>query len=160
MQDYSIDPNALAAFGGIYAVIAIAAVVLLISGRWRLFAKAGEKGWKSIIPIYSDYVQWRIGWKKIGYWWLTMLLAFSAGGLAGASSAILASSRADGSAVILSWIAVCCAVAAVVIELIAVYKLMRAFGHGGGMFVLYLFLPEIALPVLGFGSSKWVGARD
>lgn len=31
-------------------------LVLIIVGRWKLFTKAGIDGWKSIIPIYSDYI--------------------------------------------------------------------------------------------------------
>lgn len=46
----------------IYLVIAIAAIV----AAWKIFEKAGQKGWKAIIPIYSTVVTCRIvglsGW--------------------------------------------------------------------------------------------------
>ncbi len=37
-------------------VLGIIVWVLLIVANWKIFEKAGEAGWKSIIPIYSTYV--------------------------------------------------------------------------------------------------------
>lgn len=31
------------------------AIVLMIIADWKLFSKAGEAGWKSLIPIYNIY---------------------------------------------------------------------------------------------------------
>jgi len=39
--------SALAFFAAWYVIVLIA--------RWKVFDKAGIAGWKSIIPIYSDY---------------------------------------------------------------------------------------------------------
>lgn len=43
--------------------------VLSIVAMWRLFEKAGEAGWKCIIPIYSTYILFKIvtgnGWKML-----------------------------------------------------------------------------------------------
>ena len=45
--------------------------VLVIIGRWKIFGKADESGWKSIIPIYNMYTMLRIvgrpGWLVIGF---------------------------------------------------------------------------------------------
>ena len=40
------------------AVIVFA--VLTVIGRWKIFTKAGHEGWKSLIPIYSDYAMFQI----------------------------------------------------------------------------------------------------
>lgn len=40
--------------------LAIAYEILLIVSYWKLFNKAGEKGWKAIIPIYNDYVRYKL----------------------------------------------------------------------------------------------------
>ena len=41
--------------------------VLLIIAMWKIFSKAGQGGWKSIIPIYNVYMLCKIadgnGWK-------------------------------------------------------------------------------------------------
>ena len=52
--------GALVMLGG----FALIFLVLLVVARWKIFTKAGEAGWKSIVPIYSDYVQWKIAWKR------------------------------------------------------------------------------------------------
>src|SRR5215216_4241008 len=47
--------------------------LLLIVAMWKVFTKAGEPGWASIIPIYNLYI-----WCKIvgrpGWWILLMLI--------------------------------------------------------------------------------------
>ena len=44
--------------GGIYLIFALAWWILQIIANWNIFTKAGEAGWKSIIPIYGDYVSY------------------------------------------------------------------------------------------------------
>ncbi|MBQ6130489.1 signal peptidase I [Candidatus Saccharibacteria bacterium] len=34
--------------------------VLTIIGRWKIFTKAGQEGWKSLIPIYAEYTTLKI----------------------------------------------------------------------------------------------------
>ena len=43
-----------------FVAIAIIYYILLIVAWWKLFTKAGEKGWKAIIPFYNFYVQCKI----------------------------------------------------------------------------------------------------
>jgi hypothetical protein len=47
-------------------------VVLMIASMWRVFAKAGQPGWASIIPIYN----WIVWCKIVGRpaWWVLLLL--------------------------------------------------------------------------------------
>lgn len=65
---YSSAPVATAAGAGVVAgigvfflvLIAIAWAVLVIIAKWKIFAKAGKDGWKSLIPVYSDYTMLQI----------------------------------------------------------------------------------------------------
>lgn len=43
-----------------YIVVSIVLLLITIIAQWRLFTKAGEKGWKSLIPIYNLVVFLRI----------------------------------------------------------------------------------------------------
>ena len=52
----------------VVSVIAIAVLVLVIAGLWKVFTKAGEAGWKSIIPIWNIIVLLRIAGRP--WWWL------------------------------------------------------------------------------------------
>lgn len=41
-------------------MIAIALCILEIVALWRIFTKAGEKGWNCLIPIYNMYILFKI----------------------------------------------------------------------------------------------------
>ena len=46
--------------------------LLIIVAMWKVFAKAGQPGWASIIPIYNLYI-----WCKIvgrPWWWILLML--------------------------------------------------------------------------------------
>lgn len=58
-----------------YLVIAIIICILTIIATWKIFDKAGEKGWKSIIPIYNTYIFFKITWGN-GWFFLLMLIPF------------------------------------------------------------------------------------
>ena len=57
---------------GILIVVYVAVFVLYVAAFWRIFTKAGEAGWKAIIPIYN----WYIVLKIVGRpgWWLLLYL--------------------------------------------------------------------------------------
>lgn len=52
-------------------VLAIIWAILVIVGWWKIFEKAGEAGWKAIIPFYNIYTMLRIvgqpGWLLIAF---------------------------------------------------------------------------------------------
>src|SRR5437588_11938477 len=56
-------------------VIGLLIALLLIVAMWKVFTKAGQPGWASIIPIYNLYI-----WCKIvgrpGWWIILMLIPF------------------------------------------------------------------------------------
>jgi len=47
-------------------------ILLIIVARWRMFEKAGEPGWATLIPIYGTIVMLRIIGKPT--WWFIMFL--------------------------------------------------------------------------------------
>ena len=56
-------------------IVALLIALVLIVAMWKVFTKAGQPGWASIIPIYNLYI-----WCKIvgrpGWWILLMLIPF------------------------------------------------------------------------------------
>lgn len=57
------------------------------------------------------------------------------------------------------WLFLLCLVPCVnvVMEIILMVKLAKAFGKGGGFAVGLIFLPVIFIPMLGFGDAEYVG---
>jgi hypothetical protein len=39
-----------------YMIILIPIIVIMLISRWKIFVKAGQEGWMSIIPIYNTYI--------------------------------------------------------------------------------------------------------
>ena len=56
-----------------YIITSIIVSILLIIAFWKIFAKAGEPGWKSIIPIYNLYIFCKITWGK-GWMWILWVI--------------------------------------------------------------------------------------
>ncbi len=52
-------------------IIASPFLILCVAGTWKLFQKAGERGWKALIPFYSSYVMLKICGRP--GWWLVWL---------------------------------------------------------------------------------------
>jgi hypothetical protein len=122
--------------GGVMMFLLIMLIlwVMVIIARWKIFTKAGEKGWKSIIPIYGDYVQWRIGWQKTGLFWAYIALLFigslliSMGGVTSAqmygSAAISADTLTNPALVGIGCLVL---LVAAVLALVAAFKLFKSF---------------------------------
>lgn len=50
-----------------FGIFALAIYLLTAVAMWRLFTKAGEAGWKSLIPVYNSWVFLRMG--DQASWW-------------------------------------------------------------------------------------------
>jgi hypothetical protein len=66
-----------AAAGGLLAVagtmmlVCFAIAVIFIIGLWKVFEKAGQPGWASIIPFYNCYILLKIAGRP--GWWLVLM---------------------------------------------------------------------------------------
>ena len=56
---------------GVVIIIYLVVLVVAIVGFWKVFTKAGEPGWKSIIPFYNVYTLLKIVGRP--GWWLILL---------------------------------------------------------------------------------------
>ena len=55
-----------------YWIIYLAIAVAIIAGWWKMFEKAGEDGWKAIIPIYNILILLKIVGRE--WWWILLAL--------------------------------------------------------------------------------------
>lgn len=60
---------------GIFLVFFFAFIIFFIVCHWKIFTKAGQEGWKSIIPLYNLYVQLQIA-KQPTIWLLYFMIPF------------------------------------------------------------------------------------
>lgn len=135
--DYA-STNAVASMGealilallGVWVVVmAIALILLVLSvvAYWKVFKKAGEKGWKAIVPIYGTVTLFKVAgvspWLVLGY-------------LAG----------------FIPWIGglICAG-----ITIYVTISLAKAFGKSTEFTVGLILLNTIFMLILAFGDSKY-----
>jgi hypothetical protein len=58
-------------FGGTFLLFCLVMAVFSIVCMWKVYTKAGQEGWASIIPIYNLYIFIKIVGKP--WWWLLLL---------------------------------------------------------------------------------------
>ena len=139
--------------GGFLVFLGVCALIyyiLLIIAWWKLFTKAGEKGWKAIIPFYNFYVQCKLTWKPL-FFWIILALGIVAGILSN-----MATPKGDAQ-LFFGLACFAAAIALAVFTILSEYRLAKAYGHGGGYTVGLIFLNFIFMLILGFGKSKYQG---
>lgn len=57
--------------GLVAPIIGLGFAIFMIVTMWKLFTKAGQPGWATLIPIYNAYVMLKISGKP--GWWLILL---------------------------------------------------------------------------------------
>lgn len=127
--DVAAASTALAGILIVYMVIILAIAIVQIIAMWKVFSKAGEKGWKAIIPIYNIVILFKIS--GLSPWLVLVYLA-----------AIIP---------FIGWIAL------IALNAVLAYKLAKSFGKDSGWAVGLYFLAPIFYMILGFGKSEYVG---
>ena len=51
-----------------YMIVFLLLLTIQIVSNWKVFEKAGESGWKALIPVYSEYILYRIAWDVKLFW--------------------------------------------------------------------------------------------
>ena len=118
----------VAAVLGTYSIIIIAIAVVQIVAMWKLYTKAGEKGWKAIIPIYNVVILFKIS--GLSPWLILVYLA--------------------------SVIPFVGFIAIIALNAVLSYKIAKSFGKDGAWAVGIYFLAPIFYMILAFGKSQYV----
>ena len=149
----------------IYTIICLTNVLLLVSSfvsNAVLFIKAGDKPWKSLIPVYDMYTYFKLLKKpkyfivyavSLGAFLISFIVFMSIGVKLIAEFYI-----SEGSVVailIVSLIILASAIALIVMKVLFCVELAKGFGKGGGFAVGLFFLTLIFKMILAFGSSEY-----
>lgn len=112
-----------------YSIIMLIIIILQIVAMWKVFTKAGEKGWKSIIPIYNVVTLFKIsGLSPL------LVLVYLAG-----------------------IIPVVGPIICLVLTIYQANSLSKSFGKTAGFTVGLVLLAPIFYMILGFGKATYVG---
>jgi hypothetical protein len=122
----------LASLISTYSLIILVFYVLIIVAQWKIFTKAGQEGWKALIPIYNVVVLYKI----IGLSpWLLLLYLLSVVPVVG-------------------WII------SIALSIVSTVKLAKAFNQSTAFIFGLLFLSPIFQMILGFGKAEYVGPEN
>ena len=162
MNTVTLTQNQAIAAGGIIGgllattgIFILALYVLLIVAWWKLFVKAGEAGWKSIIPIYNIYIYCRI--IGINFW----IYAFAIPIVLSVLFTIATGSSTDASSLTTFGVIMTVLYVAyyIFLDIYIAIKLGSAFKKSTGFKVGLVLLPNLFLLILAFGASKYHGAK-
>lgn len=148
---------------GTVLTLSIIMGVLLIIAGWKIFEKAGEKGWKILIPIYDLYILFKICGLK-NWFWVVFCVTIIASIIAGSNMPPYVEDAygyhidpnvdlTQYPGYITGMIISC--VVSIVAEVAIAIKLAKAFGKGVGYTLGIIFLPNIFTLILGFGKAKF-----
>ena len=126
---YTTLGSALGAFFGFFLILMLAIVIIQIVASWKLFTKAGEKGWKSIIPIYNIITLFKIS---------------------GLSPWIVC-------AYLLGFIPIIGGLIILGVSIYQSYNLAKSFGKGAGFTVGLVLIPVVFYMILAFGKDEYIG---
>ena len=153
LQGTGMPEEALAALAGMLLVIGIVGIIWLvisIVAMWRIFTKAGEPGWKCIIPFYNTYTEFKFTWNTTMFW-----IYLAASMLPSILQILLGRDNA-----FVTLIGMLLGLVTLVLSIILIHKLSKAFGHGVGFTLGLIFLNPIFILILAFGSSEYQGIPD
>lgn len=134
----------LAVFGLIFLIIGI----LIIVAYWKMFTKAKEEGWKSIIPVYNNWTMCKI--VGLSPYWIIELFAVS-------YILNFVSSIIGYDSVISGLLALVAAANSIYFLIIFNISIAKSYGKDNDFAVLLIFLPIIGYPILGFGKAQYLG---
>lgn len=136
-------------------LVQFAFFILQIVSFWMLFQKADVAGWKSIIPIYSNWKMFDIVWKT-KYFWLSIGLTF----VHAIFSYLIQNVFTTGILMIIfTVIRLIVLFFSCMVEYFFCRNLSRSYGKGDSFTFGLFFLYPIFILILGLGSSRFVGKR-
>ena len=114
----------------IFGIIALALAIVVLVAQWKVFTKAGRKGWECLIPYHCNFEL--LDMSNINPV-LILVMIF---------------------APIIPFVG---SIAVLVIEIYLCIKLAQSFGKGTGFGVGLALLGFVFWPMLGFGKAQYQG---
>lgn len=151
--------------GGVISTILVCALifyVFLVIAGWKIFKKAGEPGWKILIPIYNIYIMFKIV-KMQNWFWGLLALSICASILMAIDGTSELSTMTEEQLKNFNLgehpLTIITMIVSLVIEIwagvIYAIRTSRAFGHGKAFAVGIFLLPSIFWLIIGFDKSKY-----
>jgi len=136
-------------FGGV-----VAALVWIVTAlaTWRVFVKAGEAGWKALVPGLREYTIFRIAWNSRAFWiYLAVVMA--------ASFMEVAADRA-GALTVYGIVGSVIDIAVIYYEVVVKMKLAQCFGRSRAFGLFLYFVEFLGMTSLSFGPYDYMRTEE
>ena len=135
--------------GVIMIAVFIVAYIITALGYCKMFKKAGEPGWKGLVPFYNQYILYKISWRtNMFFIWLVLEVGFT----------VL--NRLSGDNLILTLLAIVVGILGIVIDAKSCGRVSKAYGRGLGTAVGLFFFPLIFSWIIGLGSAQYTAPTE
>lgn len=169
---------ALLTFPFVIALIALIVRCLPYVGKWRVFEKGGEAGWKALIPFYDIYTMLKLGDKHkhirlyvVGIvLYVVGLFAVLVGAMSmiqGVNAAINNQDEIINAIMMLaglglgSIVSLAGTIISFIVKILAYLGVCEKLGQEGVLVLGLIFLPAVFWMILGFDKSmQWVHSND
>lgn len=144
-------------------VVSLAMAVLQIIAQWKLFEKAGEHGWASLIPLYNYFVMTRIATGSNFLGWIYMAICGVYIALTFVANIILGFSSGD--EVGIAYIMIMLALFGLMIPVCVIagyvsYMFGKSYGKPTAWNVCMIFFAPILMIIMGFDKNAfYVGPK-
>jgi hypothetical protein len=125
-----------------FLILGLVLYVLIVVAHWKIFTKAGQRGWASIVPFLNLFVLVKL--VKRPMWWAVVI-----------TIGIIVGGAPSDAAAVIQVVTGLIAILAAILLIITLFDLSKAFGHGVGFGLGLVFLSVIFALILGFGSSTY-----
>lgn len=122
--------------------------IIAIIGNFKIFAKANISPFKAIIPIYNNYLLYRISWKQPNAFFLWFACYFGGNIMCNSTSLIY------------NILGIICLLGSLYINFLQSKKLAQSFGHGLPFALGLFLLTPIFIFILGLSKDIYQGPQD
>ena len=147
----AMNPTELAMGAGLAGAIGMLIVIFLIAtyllsaaGYYKMFKKAGQRGWFAFIPLLREYGLFKMAWTVKAFVINVVLLGV-----------FQITSEKEGA--ILALLTIITGIAWLVMQVKLTLRTVKAFGKGAAWALLLFFVPYIGSAILGFGKAEYIG---
>lgn len=141
MDDATVVAAALGILGILLIPFLIAAILVIIA-KFKMYKKAGEEGWKCLIPYYNTWTECKFVGLNTNWVWILL------------GSSVISAFLDD-----VAIISLAAAIVTLYFNVLLSVSVAQSFGKDTGFGIGLLFLPYVFYPILGFGKAEYVGAR-
>ena len=142
-----MDPEVILFWVAIIAIIVFIVVIILLTvAEWRIMTKAGEKGWKSLIPFYSVFVSHHIaGMSHV--WFIIEVITWI-------TEITFEVVKSTPEPVVLCF-GIATGIFTIISEIIHIIKLCDCFGKGTLFKIGMMFFSAVFFMIIAFGKAEY-----